>query len=455
MHRWHYYRIVYFNFFIEFTAELLSSSGKLDHQWTVRWLDDIGLPQYKDTFLESRVDGRMLHLLTVDDLCSHLKVTNLLHLICIRRGIQVFLATGCDQLCRSRVKKIILNGRCYVWMNTMLRAYKGGQCQMTQPIPRPIRLLFGLIIVSWNGFELLTCQSMLPTWEDQVRHFVTFIFLLYFWINKKSLERAYWYYWESLLILNMFMYCEVKCSKLEMLVLVNGSEMYLNWYLGVHGGLLVYEPRFTAELLATLLSIPQSKTLLRRHLATHFNQLLGREIVQAKRDMETSPTHPPLNPVSKVKVSLFLSIFFLDLFHGNWCFNCLDFLFSKILKKSQFTLKRRKGKPDEFDPEDWICPDYETHDFSSDKNPCRKVILSFTFLFPFPFSFTLHHLFCYIADYEKLFFFIQDQATKSTDLWMTASAVLHYNQRWPLRGSLGCNFVIALCALSIHYVLFD
>ncbi len=29
------------------------------------WLDDIGLPQYKDYFLEARVDGRMLHYLTV------------------------------------------------------------------------------------------------------------------------------------------------------------------------------------------------------------------------------------------------------------------------------------------------------------------------------------------------------------------------------------------------------
>ena len=32
------------------------------------WLDDIGLPQYKDQFLEARIDGRMLHLLTV--VCS-------------------------------------------------------------------------------------------------------------------------------------------------------------------------------------------------------------------------------------------------------------------------------------------------------------------------------------------------------------------------------------------------
>lgn len=31
----------------------------------IGWLDDIGLPQYKDQFHESRVDGRMLQYLTV------------------------------------------------------------------------------------------------------------------------------------------------------------------------------------------------------------------------------------------------------------------------------------------------------------------------------------------------------------------------------------------------------
>ena len=39
---------------------------------------------------------------------------------------------------------------------------------------------------------------------------------------------------------------------------------------GVHRGLILHEPRFTGELLASLLSIPTSKTLLRRHLAIHF-----------------------------------------------------------------------------------------------------------------------------------------------------------------------------------------
>ncbi|KAH0620867.1 hypothetical protein JD844_021724 [Phrynosoma platyrhinos] len=40
-------------------------SAQLDHIWVTRWLDDIGLPQYKDQFHESRVDGRMLQYLTV------------------------------------------------------------------------------------------------------------------------------------------------------------------------------------------------------------------------------------------------------------------------------------------------------------------------------------------------------------------------------------------------------
>ena len=29
-------------------------AGLLDHQWVTRWLDDVGLPQYKDSFLEAR-----------------------------------------------------------------------------------------------------------------------------------------------------------------------------------------------------------------------------------------------------------------------------------------------------------------------------------------------------------------------------------------------------------------
>ena len=42
-------------------------------------LDDVGLPQYKEAFLDAKVDGRVLNVLTVEDLISDLSVTNLLH----------------------------------------------------------------------------------------------------------------------------------------------------------------------------------------------------------------------------------------------------------------------------------------------------------------------------------------------------------------------------------------
>merc|ERR1712029_1303635 len=65
------------------------AQGGLDHHWVTRWLDDVGLPQYKDTVFEARVDGRVLNVLTIEDLLVHLKITNLLHHLSIRRGIQV------------------------------------------------------------------------------------------------------------------------------------------------------------------------------------------------------------------------------------------------------------------------------------------------------------------------------------------------------------------------------
>ena len=65
----------------------------------------------------------------------------------------------------------------------------------------------------------------------------------------------------------------------------------------------MHEPRFTADLLASLLSIPPSKTLLRRHLNTHFKELLGRDVIQAKRQAEAVVGYTPLTPTAKLKVS--------------------------------------------------------------------------------------------------------------------------------------------------------
>ncbi|KAK7891800.1 hypothetical protein WMY93_023763 [Mugilogobius chulae] len=70
---------------------------------------------------------------------------------------------------------------------------------------------------------------------------------------------------------------------------------------GVHGGLMVFEPRFNVESLALLLNIPPNKTLLRRHLATHFHLLIGSEAQRLKQDCLENPDYTVLTATAKVK----------------------------------------------------------------------------------------------------------------------------------------------------------
>ena len=65
-----------------FIAGNWSDFGAMDSNWVVRWLDDIGLPQYKDAFSEACVDGRVLHYLTFDDF-NLLKINSAIHQISI------------------------------------------------------------------------------------------------------------------------------------------------------------------------------------------------------------------------------------------------------------------------------------------------------------------------------------------------------------------------------------
>uniref|UniRef100_A0AC34QKN3 SAM domain-containing protein n=1 Tax=Panagrolaimus sp. JU765 TaxID=591449 RepID=A0AC34QKN3_9BILA len=71
---------------------------------------------------------------------------------------------------------------------------------------------------------------------------------------------------------------------------------------GVHGALMVHEPTFTAESLAEVLQIPAHKTLLRRHLTTQFNNLIGPELISKKRETLVQPFVTFLTPTLKVKL---------------------------------------------------------------------------------------------------------------------------------------------------------
>lgn len=60
-----------------------------------------------------------------------------------------------------------------------------------------------------------------------------------------------------------------------------------------------------------LLNIPPQKTLLRRHLTTNFNVLIGPEAQQEKRDITESTAYTPLTTTAKVRVRTYCFIFFL------------------------------------------------------------------------------------------------------------------------------------------------
>ena len=185
----------------------------IDQHWVMKWLDDIGLPQYKDVFGEAMIDGRMLHHLTNEDLQA-LNITSELHYLSIKKAVHVLRLNNFDPQCLRR---------------------------------RP------------SGDELLDKSEVV------------------LWTNHRVME------WLRSIDLS------------EYAPNLRGS--------GVHGGLMVFENRFNSTVLADILSIPASKTLLRRHLTTLFNDLIGSHIIKLKKEAELQQGFQPLSATSKVKHS--------------------------------------------------------------------------------------------------------------------------------------------------------
>ncbi|XP_063052882.1 liprin-beta-2b isoform X8 [Engraulis encrasicolus] len=194
-----------------FGGKNLEKSAELDHIWVTRWLDDIGLPQYKDQFNDARVDGQMLQYLTVNDLLF-LKVTSQLHHLSIKCAIHVLHVNKFNPNCLKRR-------------------------------PADEHNISPSEVVAWSNHRVME------------------------WLRSVDLA--------------------------EYAPNLRGS--------GVHGGLIILEPRFSSDTLAMLLNIPPQKTLLRRHLATNFGSLVGGQAQQEKREFMESPTFTPLTTTAKVR----------------------------------------------------------------------------------------------------------------------------------------------------------
>lgn len=194
-----------------FSGKRQEKSADLDYIWVTRWLDDIGLPQYKDQFNEARVDGHMLQYLTVNDLLF-LKVTSQLHHLSIKCAIHVLHVNKFNPNCLKR------------------RPSNENQFTPSE-------------VVQWSNHRVME------------------------WLRSVDLA--------------------------EYAPNLRGS--------GVHGGLIMLEPRFNSDTLAMLLNIPPQKTLLRRHLNTNFSSLVGSQAQQEKREYTEAPGYTPLSTTAKVK----------------------------------------------------------------------------------------------------------------------------------------------------------
>lgn len=186
-------------------------SAELDYVWVTRWLDDIGLPQYKDQFNDGRVDGQMLQYLTVNDLLF-LKVTSQLHHLSIKCAIHVLHVNKFNPNCLKR---------------------RPGNENDFSPSE----------VVQWSNHRVME------------------------WLRSVDLA--------------------------EYAPNLRGS--------GVHGGLIMLEPRFNSDTMAMLLNISPQKTLLRRHLNTNFNNLVGPQAQQEKREYMEASGYSPLSITAKVK----------------------------------------------------------------------------------------------------------------------------------------------------------
>ncbi|XP_063823732.1 uncharacterized protein LOC135073479 [Ostrinia nubilalis] len=301
---------------------MLTASGQLDTAWALRWLEDIGVCGARGAASEAALDGRLLHRLSHSELHAHLRVTHALHALSIRRvSGQLDTAWALRWLedigvcgARGAASEAALDGRL---LHRLSHSELHAHLRVTHAL-HALSIRRGIQVLRENKFNPETMirravEGEATGGEDGE--------------PATGLAR-----WSSHRVMQWLKEIDLA----EYAPNLRGA--------GVHGGLMLLEPRFTAELLAALLNIPANKTLLRRHLTQRFNDLLGRDVIQQKRNAEQTLGYQPLTATTKYKVP----------------------------KKSQFSLKRKKSK-DELDLVDLVCPLHDDCSGDAPTSPTMKV----------------------------------------------------------------------------------
>ncbi|TGZ66753.1 hypothetical protein CRM22_005145 [Opisthorchis felineus] len=246
------------------------------------WLDDLGLSEYAGVFETAAIDAVVLNNLTLEDMVS-IKITNELHVLSFRRGLQVLRWINFD-----------LNGLCrdsgtetdYLWREN------GGGRRSSHPdpteLPSEVDQLVNnsgddIMSKSFSGSTHFTespkskraASPVLPRRSNTVT-------------NLKTSNVCSWTQYRVISWLNFIELPEYARN-------LDGT--------GVHGALIMLEDRFNPDLLANILRIPSNKTLVRRHLSSKFVELVGNEVWQRKQAVSSNPDIPALTQHSKIKLS--------------------------------------------------------------------------------------------------------------------------------------------------------
>ncbi|CAL8093054.1 unnamed protein product [Calicophoron daubneyi] len=261
------------------------------------WLDDLGLSAYTSAFDRAAVDSLVLNYFTLDDLLT-LKLTNELHFLSLRRGLQMLRRIDFDlsRLVRSPQSDSGYSGStrprrrfdasaplgaeigCERSISPVFTPDPGAVPDDNQPT-KPVSMSAPANLLNRMSGETLSsyqnASQSVPNPMDHVRS------------NPSPVQVCYWTQHRVVSWLNSIELPEYAPD-------LCGS--------GVHGALMVLEDRFNPDLLASILHIPPNKTLVRRHLASKFAELVGEDIWKRKQRARENPDVHPLTVNSKIKL---------------------------------------------------------------------------------------------------------------------------------------------------------
>ncbi|VDL95977.1 unnamed protein product [Schistocephalus solidus] len=296
------------------------------------WLEDLGLLMYREVFEYELIDAYVLNELTLADLQS-MDITNELHMLSLRRGLQLLRQINFDLSQLSRrpifrspepVKRLSSTSPpdlseasagedaeeddVFKAPAKQQKAEEDLDAEVDNYVALPAIMTRSGISVNSSRSLLSGRSSLPPKPEGSTRRTTSPVLstlpcrsplircLGELSSAKECQDNHQRVVPPDELALWTFHRLEVWLRDIELPEYVSNLRGS-----GLHGALFVFENRFTADTLADVLDIAANKTLLRRHLTDQFANLVGEQLMLRKQSCLSKPDVVPLTTFGKFK----------------------------------------------------------------------------------------------------------------------------------------------------------